>query len=169
MIESVVNQLEVLVLVSTLGRFHEMQWSLHRLIVHLLAFTRKLLALLLDTLDEEHTMIITRDGEARLRNHHRLMEPSLVCLLQVLRSFCYRIVIEGRRDICIVLIESLQIILGVHQPLCIAEERDRCTRILAVKLIQLVEHGSQLWRTTRIQDYHILLAWQECLGKLVDA
>ena len=114
-------------------------------------------------------MIITSDGEARLRNHHRLMEPSLVRLLQVLRSFGYRIVIEGRRDISIVLIESLQIVLGVHQPLCIAEERDRCTRILAVKLIQFVEHGCQLWRTARIKYYHILLAWQESLGKLVDA
>ena len=169
MSEGIVNQLEVSVLVSAPAGLHEMQRGLNRLIVHLLSVTIEIVPMLLHALDKEHAVVVTRNGETWLRYHHRLMEPCRILLLQALRSCRTGIVIEGGRNISIILIEALQIVLGIHQPLRIAEERDGCTRELAVELIQPVEHSRQLWRTARVQNNHILLTRLESLGKLLQA
>ena len=167
MVERVMYQLEALVFVSTFRSLHKMQWCLHGLIAHLLALTREILSIFLDALDKEHAMVVTRDGESRLSHHHRLMEPFFITLLQIFGLWGVGIIIEGGRDISIILIESLQIVFCIHQPLCIAKQGDGCSRVLGIKLIKLVENLSELWRTPRIQDYDILLTWQESLGKLV--
>ena len=145
MIEGIVNQLEALVPVTAPAGLHEMQRGLNRLIIHLLTIPVEVGTLLLQSLDKEHAVVVARDGETWLGYHHRLMEPGCIILLQALRLCRAGIIIEGGRDISIILIESLQVVLGVHQPFGVTEKRDGCTRILAVEFIQLVKHRRQLW------------------------
>ena len=82
MIKGLVNQLETLVLVSSSTGLLETEWSLHRLVSHLLALTCKVLAISLDALNQIHSVIETGDGESWLCHHHRLMEPSLITALK---------------------------------------------------------------------------------------
>ena len=145
MIEGIVDQHETLVLITSLkSRLLEIQRCLYRLVSRMLAVARKVASLLLHTLDKEHGMVITRNGETWQGYLHRLMEPTLITRLQRLGTHIAGIIIKGGRDIGVILVEPFQIVLGIHQPFRITEERDGCTRILGIKLIQLVEHGGQL-------------------------
>ena len=82
MIKGIVNQLETLVLVSSPTGFLETEWSLHRLVSHLLTLTYEVLSVSFDALNQIHSVIETGDGESWLCHHHRLMEPTLITALK---------------------------------------------------------------------------------------
>ena len=143
-VECIVYQLQHLVAIATLGSLHEVERCLNWPNVHLALAAVEVLAILIDALDEEHRMVVACDGETRHGYLHRLMEPLAVTLLQVDHLGRAIAIIKGGRDVCIVTIETIEVVLGVHQPLGIAEEQDDGTRILGTELIQLVEHLCQL-------------------------
>ena len=55
---------------------------------------------------------------------HLLLEPFPIIALYPLYRSRQGIIIKGGGDISVELVEILQIVLGVHQPLRITEERD---------------------------------------------
>ena len=154
-IEGIVYQLQQLIAITSLGGFHETKWSLHRLLTHYTAISCKVSTLFLDALYEVHSMVVTRQSKAWLCYHHWHMEPPAVVALQLQSTCRVGIIVESRRNVCIVLLETVEIVLGIHQPLCITEERHHGSWIFSIQFIQLVEHGCKLWRTSSIEYHHI--------------
>ena len=122
----------------------------------------------MQSVDKEHGVVVAYQGKAWHCHLHGLMKPLLVGTLQCLRLHRIGIIIKGRRYVRVVLVETLHIVLGVHQPLGIAVKRDNGTGIFGVEFVQFVEYLRQLRHAPRIEYHHVLLARHESFGKLFD-
>ena len=164
----IMDELEVVIAIAPLLRLHEFQRRLYGLITALPSQSVESLPFHLQSLKEEHRLVVTRKGKTRQGIDHILSKISLVLPLQVdgLRTRFVDIVVC--RNISIIFEELIEIIRGIHQPLIIAIERDRNTGIGGCQRVKLGDDLIQLRRTACVEDDHILLGTVEGLRQYSD-
>ena len=161
----IVHKQESSVLHTSALHIMELQRCLQWHIGALLLGAYKLAAILMQSSDKELCLVVACYGETRQSLPHVRLKPAAIGTLQVgcLRS--KRIIIERCGDIGIVDVLVVEIHLGIHQPLRIAEHRDTYLGIGGSQSVELGKRKVQLRRTTCVEHHHILLGRDKRLGK----
>ena len=163
----VVHEHEALVAVSAAARLDEAQRSLQRVLAPGRAVEG--LALLQHAAYEEHAVVVARHGEARQIVHHRVLELGPVPALEVGRPRGIRVVIEVRGHVSVIPAEAVEEVVGIHQPLGVAEERHLQLGVRARECVEHVEHGAQLGRARRVEHHYVGLHRAERPGEAAAA
>ena len=137
-VESVMNQQETMILESATPGFLKIQWRLQRLVGVLRLLPCEVLTKPLKSTEKELCLVVTNKGKARHGKQHIRPEKRLIAPFQVYSLRIGSIIIESGRDISVITEETVKIVLGIHQPLGIAIQRNYQTGVLAVKQVEFV-------------------------------
>ena len=157
----IVHKYHTMILQTAIAYSFEVQRGLYWGIAHHSRTAGEVLAIDMESFQQEVGMIETGNGKPRQGIHHIGMVVPTILRHDTLCLWRQQIGVEWSRNIGVKLIEVLQLIARIEHPVRITEHTDTQFGMRKAQAVELGHCSCQFLRTAGVENHHILLTGAE--------